>query len=451
MKSNYLKIFRDKQEKKPLLKKILTEAFSKITFTKRQKFWWSICLACLIVSFWMKINASESESVSDRVLSSVKNVYEVILSLGADKETSIDIARYWGGAQIVKNMLDYLTSIQIKAIDYINNTPFGTSTMFDHIYYGLTIFAVIGCLYKMLVHFLKTERFDNVMAFTGFFQFIGIALLFVFSDQIVNQVVSLNQGVNTAAIQELNKKLDKELTNQMIKDLKYPIEQIKKEKKILTKAIEKETEEAGSLNPITLIGNKMDVASSKMRINKMILWDAGAALQFKYFFFSSVIGIIASILAIPSVILSIMIKVLLTVMVAGTKIVFLMAFIPGFENTWKTFMTNMLNITLWGPIFNAIYGFITSLIVFMMSEDSLETGQILWLTIICCILAFQSISLTTSAAGVVIQGAGASMAGALGSMSTMSGVGVATGAAKAAVGITAIAVGAKFMSKGKEK
>ena len=172
----------------------------------------------------------------------------------------------------------------------------------------LPFFAVIGCLYKMLVHFLKTERFDNVMAFTGFFQFIGIALLFVFSDQIVNQVVSLNQGVNTAAIQELNKKLDKELTNQMIKDLKYPIEQIKKEKKILTKAIEKETEEAGSLNPITLIGNKMDVASSKMRINKMILWDAGAALQFKYFFFSSVIGIIASILAIPSVILSIMIK-----------------------------------------------------------------------------------------------------------------------------------------------
>ena len=43
------------------------------------------------------------------------------------------------------------------------------------------------------------------------------------------------------------------------------------------------------------------------------------------------------------------------------------------------------------------------------------------------------------------------MAGALGSMSTMSGVGVATGAAKAAVGITAIAVGAKFMSKGKGK
>ena len=450
MKSNYLKIFRDKQEKQPLLKKILTETFSKIKFTKRQKFWWSICLACLIVSFWMKINATESEGVYDRLLSSMKDVYEVILSLGADKETSIDIARYWGGVQIIKNMLDYLTSIQIKAIDYINNIPFGTSTMFDHIYYGLTIFAVIGCLYKMLVHFLKTERFDNVMAFTGFFQFIGIALLFVFSDQIVNQVVSLNQGINTAAIQELNKKLDNEITNQMKKDLKYPIKQIIKEKENLRQK-ELQVKDEDSYNPVTIIKDEATIAGHKLRINKMIMWDAGAALQFKYFFFSSVIGIIASILAIPSVILSIMIKVLLTVMVAGTKIVFLMAFIPGFENTWKTFMTNMLNITLWGPIFNAIYGFITSLIVFMMSEDSLETGQILWLTIICCILAFQSISLTTSAAGVVIQGAGASMAGALGSMSTMSGVGVATGAAKAAVGITAIAVGAKFMSKDKGK
>ena len=155
-------------------------------------------------------------------------------------------------------------------------------------------------------------------------------------------------------------------------------------------------------------------------------------------------------MAIPSVILSVMIKVLLTVMVAGTKLVFLMAFIPGFENTWKTFMTNMVNILLWSPIFNALYGFIVTIIVYMVNEDTLGTGQIIWLTIVACILAFQSISLTTSAAGVVIQGAGASMAGALGSMSTMSGVNVATGAAKAAVGVTtAVVIGNKFMSKGK--
>lgn len=448
MKSNYLKIFRDKQEKQPLLKKILTEAFSKIRLTKRQKIWWCICLVCIIVSFTMKLTATESENgvVIDNMVGTFKKILQIVKDLGADDSTAVAISVNWSGVQTIKNMLDYLTSIQIKSIDYINNTPFGTSTMFNHIYYGLTIFAVIGCLYKMLVHFLKTERFDNVMAFTGFFQFIGIALLFVFSDQIVDQVVSLNEGVNIAAIQKLNVKLDDELTKQIKNDLKKPIEDIKIEKQRLS-TLENNT----SVNPVTIVKDQAEIATSRLKISGLIMWDAGLALEFKYIYFSSVIGIIASILAIPTVILSIMIKILLTVMVAGTKIVFLMAFIPGFENTWKTFMTNMLNIILWGPIFNAIYAFIVNFILFMLGPDPLGAGQIIWLTIIACILAFQSISLTTSAAGVVIQGAGASMAGALGSMSTMSGVGVATGAAKAAVGITAIAVGAKFMSKGKGK
>lgn len=451
MKSNYLKIFSDKKEKSPLLKKILTKTFSKVKLTRRQKIWWCICLVCLIVAFGMKLNATTAnEGGIAGIEAHSRNMLEILTGLGADRGTAESIGRNWSGVQIIKNMLDYLTAIQIKSIEYINTTAFGTSTMFDHIYYGLTIFAVIGCLYKMLVHFLKTERFDNLMAFTGFFQFIGVALLFVFSDQIVNQVVSLNQGVNTAEIQRLNKKLDDELTRQIKKDLQTPIDKIKTEQKNQAEALVRAINDSGSMNPITIINNKMDVAISDLKISKLIVWDAGAALEFKYIYFSSVIGIIASVLAVPSVILSIMIKILLTIMVAGAKLVFLMAFIPGFENTWKTFMTNMLNIILWGPIFNAIYGFIVSLIIFMLIDDSLGTGQIIWLTIVTCILAFQSISLTTSAAGVVIQGAGASMAGVLGSMSTMSGVGVAMGTAKAAVGVTAgVVIGSKFMSKSK--
>ena len=345
----------------------------------------------------------------------------------------------WDGVQIVKNMLNYLTDIQIKSIDYINATPFGTSTMFEHIYSGLTIFAVIGCVYKLVLHFLKTERFDNVSAFTGFFQFIGVAVLFVFSDQIVNQVVSLNQGVSTETIQTLNIKLDNELTAQITKDLKPTIEEIIKESQEIDKL--KEYKNKPSINPISSLGYDFEITEHSLKIAKLITWDAGMALQWKYIYFSIVIGIIASILAIPSVIISIMIKILLTVMVAGTKLVFLLAFIPGFENTWKTFMTNMLNILLWAPIFNAIYSFIISLVSFMLGPDPLGTGQIIWLTIVTCILAFQSISLTTSAAGVVIQGAGASMAGALGSMATMSGVNVAMGVTKAAVGVGAAAAG----------
>ena len=437
MNTNYFKFFTDKKEKQPLLKKMLTDIFGKIKLSKKHKILGIISIICLGVSFVMKLNAASGSS--GKPLEGVKSMYDILAEMGANRVTAAMIAGSWDGVQIVKNMLNYLTDIQIKSIDYINATPFGTSTMFEHIYSGLTIFAVIGCVYKLVLHFLKTERFDNVSAFTGFFQFIGVAVLFVFSDQIVNQVVSLNQGVSTETIQTLNIKLDNELTAQITKDLKPTIEEIKKEYEKIDELKEQKNEP--SINPISSLAYDFEIAEHSLKIAKLITWDAGMALQWKYIYFSIVIGIIASILAIPSVIISIMIKILLTVMVAGTKLVFLLAFIPGFENTWKTFMTNMLNILLWAPIFNAIYSFIISLVSFMLGPDPLGTGQIIWLTIVTCILAFQSISLTTSAAGVVIQGAGASMAGALGSMATMSGVNVAMGVTKAAVGVGAAAAG----------
>lgn len=438
MNTNYFKIFIDKKEKQPLLKKILTDIFGKIKLSKKHKILGIISIICLGVSFVMKLNAASGSS--GKPLEGVKSMYDILAEMGANRVTAAMIAGSWDGVQIVKNMLNYLTDIQIKSIDYINATPFGTSTMFEHIYSGLTIFAVIGCVYKLVLHFLKTERFDNVSAFTGFFQFIGVAVLFVFSDQIVNQVVSLNQGVSTESIQTLNIKLDNELTAQIKKDLKPTVEEIIGEFQEIDKLrIQKKNDQ--SINPISSLAYDFEITEHSLKIAKLITWDAGMALQWKYIYFSIVIGIIASILAIPSVIISIMIKILLTVMVAGTKLVFLLAFIPGFENTWKTFMTNMLNILLWAPIFNAIYSFIISLVSSMLGPDPLGTGQIIWLTIVTCILAFQSISLTTSAAGVVIQGAGASMAGALGSMATMSGVNVAMGVTKAAVGVGAAAAG----------
>lgn len=435
MNTNYFKFFTDKKEKQPLLKKMLTDIFGKIKLSKKHKILGIISIICMGVSFVMKLNAAGGSS--EKPLEGVKSMYDILTEMGANPLTAAMIVENWDGVQIIKNMLNYLTGIQIKSIDYINATPFGTSTMFEHIYSGLTIFAVIGCVYKLVLHFLKTERFDNVSAFTGFFQFIGIAVLFVFSDQIVNQVVSLNQGVSTESIQTLNIKLDNELTAQITKDLKPTIEEIKKE----YEKIDELREQKKDVNPISSLAIDIEIMEHSLKISKLIMWDAGMALQWKYIYFSIVVGIIASILAIPSVIISIMIKILLTVMVAGTKLVFLLAFIPGFENTWKTFMTNMLNILLWAPIFNAIYSFIISLVSFMLCPDPLGTGQIIWLTIVTCILAFQSISLTTSAAGVVIQGAGASMAGALGSMATMSGVNVAMGVTKAAVGVGAAAAG----------
>lgn len=446
MNTNYLKIFSDKKEKQPLLKKIFAETFSKVKLTKRQKIWWSICIVSMIVAMGMKVKASGIIYHGAVTIRNILSVSELLTNSGkVTPELAEDIAQSWSGIDIIKSMLKYITEIQLKSIEKINELAFGTSTMFEHILQGLTIFAVIGCVYKLVIHFLKTERFDNVSAFTGFFQFIGIAVLFVFSDQIVDRVVSLNRGIDTKNIEEMNLKLDKELSNSILNDLNYAIELLKDNKIKLEEEAEKKS------NNIVTVDNEIKIMALKIEKMKILTWDANLALQFKYIYYSFFISVIASIMAIPSVILSVMIKVLLTVMVAGTKLVFLLAFIPGFENTWKTFMANMVNILLWGPIFNAIYGFIVAIIIYMMNENTLGTGQIVWLTIVACILAFQSISLTTSAAGVVIQGAGASMAGALGSMSTMSGVNVAMGVTKAAVGVGAAMAGAAVVGKSMSK
>lgn len=180
MNTNYFKFFTDKKEKQPLLKKMLTDIFGKIKLSKKHKILGIISIICMGVSFVMKLNAASGSS--EKPLEGVKSMYDILTGMGANPLTAAMIVGNWDGVQIVKNMLNYLTDIQIKSIDYINATPFGTSTMFEHIYSGLTIFAVIGCVYKLVLHFLKTERFDNVSAFTGFFQFIGVAVLFVFSD-----------------------------------------------------------------------------------------------------------------------------------------------------------------------------------------------------------------------------------------------------------------------------
>ena len=446
MNTNYLKIFSDKKEKQPLLKKIFAETFSKVKLTKRQKIWWSICIVSMIVAMGMKVKASGIIYHGAVTIRNILSVSELLTNNGkVTPELAEDIAQSWSGIDIIKSMLKYITEIQLKSIEKINELAFGTSTMFEHILQGLTIFAVIGCVYKLVIHFLKTERFDNVSAFTGFFQFIGIAVLFVFSDQIVDRVVSLNRGIDTKNIEEMNLKLDKELSISILNDLTYAIELLNKNKENIDR------EELKKSSAMVTVDNEIKLMALKIEKMKILTWDANLALQFKYIYYSFFISVIASIMAIPSVILSVMIKVLLTVMVAGTKLVFLLAFIPGFENTWKTFMANMVNILLWGPIFNAIYGFIVAIIIYMMNENTLGTGQIVWLTIVACILAFQSISLTTSAAGVVIQGAGASMAGALGSMSTMSGVNVAMGVTKAAVGVGAAMAGTAMVGKSMSK
>lgn len=436
MNKNYLKIYNKNEKTNSLLRDVFLNIFSNFKISKRQKIMLTIASFCLGIAFYIKLNA---QSINHIIASaSFLSPQKVLLNAGI----SPDLASNWSGLAIIKIFLQYISDIQLKSIDIINNIPFGDIDMFDFITNGLTIFAVIGCLYRLVMHFLNTERFDNVKAYTGFFGYVGIALLFIFSSEIVDRIVSLSEPINAQKMQEMTQKLNDELDKVLILDLKNVDEQIKEIKNQIA-ILETQKE-----NEMLSVSTNLQILKENLHIAKLMVVDGNFALTFKYTYFSIFIMLLSSIMAIPGFILSVMVKVLLTIMVAGTKLVFLLAFIPGFESTWKTFLLNMLNILLWIPIFNAIYSLIVALIITMMAENSLGTGQIVWLTIVSMILAQQSISLTTSAAGTIINGAGASMAGAMGAISSMSGTSMAMGAMKGAVGVATTvaggAVGAKM-------
>lgn len=454
--NNYLNIFKRKESVIfSFMKSTILEKIFRIKISKRQKFWGIVSFLLIGISYIMK--AQSSDSLTRKTEGGFKKVGEVIGKMFDGKAVTVeetynasatlltniqqDMVRNFSGIDILKRFLKWIADIQVSSIDKVNELAFGTRDMFGFLVDGITIFAVIGCLYKLIMHFLNTERHDNVKAYTGYFQYLSIAVLFVFSDQIVDRVVGLNQKINSKEIMAMTEKLDRQLDSVLEEDLKRHIGEIK----IIAKEIDKlEKEHKEEWVGVT---TGLQIFKNYSQIWKKVAWDCNYALVFKYIYFTTFISILCSIMALPAFVISVMVKVLLTVMVAGTKLVFLLAFIPGFESTWKTFMLNMLNILLWVPIFNAIYSFIVALITSMMSDVALSNGQIVWLTLVSVILAFQSLSLTTSAAGVVINGAGASMAGAMGSMATMNGVNAATGIAKAAVGVAGAAVGVGMAAK----
>ena len=451
MNKNYLKIYNSKKKSSSLLKNILNEAFKNRKLSKKQKLWGIVSLFCLGVATIMRAQVGQVGGLLGLSVSSykIRNVSEVLTNaFGTESHVEVvkEMASDWSSLNIVKTFLEYISDIQLASIKVVNDLPFGSIDMFEHIVTGITIFAIIGCLYKVFIHFVNTERFDNVKAFTGFFQYFGIALLFIFSDQIVDRVVSLNQPINAEKMKAMSSSLSAELDRALVTDLKKVVEEMSKIE------VSKEELQKQKANSWLGVSESVKILGKELEIWKLKVYDANFALMFKYAYYTIFIMLISSIMAIPGFILSVMVKVLLTVMIAGTKLVFLLAFIPGFENTWKTFMLNMLNILLWAPIFNAVYSFIVALIIGLMTDNTLGSGQIVWLSIVAIILAFQSLSLTTSAAGVVINGAGASMAGAMGAITAMSGASMGMSVAKTAVGVgTSVAGSAVGTSIGASK
>lgn len=326
--------------------------------------------------------------------------------------------------QVVKYCITYIVNIQVQSIEFISSTPMGGTGMFNHITNGLTVFAAVACFYKLIVHFNNTERFDNAKAFTGFFNYVGIFILFIFSSQIVNHVAGLNQGINTSNISNVANVILTEVDSKIINDWTV----MKEEYDALEAQIE---ENNGVMSDVT---NLKYVFLQKWNVTK---FNFQSTIYYLYMTFFSLI--LMSALAIPTVVITIMVKVTLSIMVVGAKLVFLLAFIPGFENTWKTYMLNLLNVLLWVPIFNIIFSFILALVSATISNGSIGTGQIIWLSIITIIFAFKSVSLTTSTANSIISGSGAGIAGALGGMAAFGGATMVAGAAAVGAGVAVTA------------
>lgn len=422
MKKYYDFFAEEPKEKRGRFKNFLN------SLTKKQLI--SICLVLSILTFnivYASVNGSNAIlKQSFQTLEKILNENDLAPSFPDIDNPQATIAALQGNfvsvmflVDVLKNTMSYISEVQAQSVETLAKIDFGGEDMFNHITAGLTIFAVIGCLYKLLMHFLRTERLDSVRAYTGYFSYIGMFLLFIFSGQIVDKVVSLNKPLTKDSVNQIFVKIDDELNKNIQADFKKGLEEIQK--------IDMEYKKLGNWDLADKISNKMQKISIKM-------WDLGLKFFFKYCYYSFFALIITIVLAIPAFSISFMVKILLGVMVAGAKLVFLISFIPGFENTWKTYMLNLLNVILWIPIFNQIIVFLGQIIGFTINDNSIETGQIIWLTIVVVVGAFQSISLTTASASTIINGAGASIAGAMGGLASMNAASMVAGAGQAAMG-----------------
>lgn len=419
----YLSYFAEKKKKYPNDMGVLMSFLSSLS--KKQIF--VLCL--LLVAFSTNLIIASTSSGNDALLSGSFKSISSILSGNEDIKAMekgsaiaapliVFFTTSYFIIDIIKNVMSYISKVQIQSVETLGKIDFGSENMFDHIVSAITLFAVIGCVYRLVSHYLKTERLDTVSAYTGYFSYIGLFLLFIFSGKIVDRIVSLNKPISKTAMNQIYVKIDNELNRVIVEDFTAALKKIKQ--------LDKEYEDLGTTDVSDKLSNRIDKHMTKF-------WDMGLKHMFKYFYYAFFSLIMTVVLAVPAFSITFMVKVLLGVMIAGTKLVFLISFIPGFENTWRTYILNLLNVILWIPIFLSIISFLTNIIAFTISDNSMGTGQIIWLSLVVVIGAFQSVSLTTTAAGTIINGAGASMAGAMGSLASMNGASMVAGAGQAAL------------------
>lgn len=255
-------------------------------FSKKQKF----ALALFFVAGLYCFVQAQFPLGVVKLAFKVKPILELIKQSGGTtatdaalvKEISASFADAFLWFDVIKNSLGYIVSEQESSISTIASVPISASSSFRHIFNGLTIFACVGCAYKIVVHFLKTERHDNISAIFGYFSFLAPLVLFMFSGQIVNQLSSINKGINVQSVTNIGVKLNNELEKEQIKDY------AEFEQKVSAKL---STIDPNSPNFLEKLYVKADVYTDYMS------FFLGNTL--KYIYFSFFILIFTSVLAIP--------------------------------------------------------------------------------------------------------------------------------------------------------
>ncbi len=229
----YLSYFAEKKKKYPNDMGVLMSFLRSLS--KKQIF--VLCL--LLVAFSTNLIIASTSSGHDALLSgsfksmsSILSGNEDIKTMGKASAIAAPLIVFFTTSyfiiDIIKNVMSYISKVQIQSVETLGKIDFGSENMFDHIVSAITLFAVIGCVYRLVSHYLKTERLDTVSAYTGYFSYIGLFLLFIFSGKIVDRIVSLNKPITKTAMNQIYVKIDNELNRVIVEDFTAALKKIEK-------------------------------------------------------------------------------------------------------------------------------------------------------------------------------------------------------------------------------
>jgi len=175
----YLSYFAEKKKKYPNDMGVLMSFLRSLS--KKQIF--VLCL--LLVAFSTNLIIASTSSGNDALLSgsfksmsSILSGNEDIKTMGKASAIAAPLIVFFTTSyfiiDIIKNVMSYISKVQIQSVETLGKIDFGSENMFDHIVSAITLFAVIGCVYRLVSHYLKENLPSSIVYRTGGDEFMVI-------------------------------------------------------------------------------------------------------------------------------------------------------------------------------------------------------------------------------------------------------------------------------------